>query len=74
MIYMLKRIDQGDSWSAGTWELVVRASSATHARQIAAESDKDNYPFVDWLDDTETTVEAVDPNGPPAVLCAEFVP
>lgn len=49
---------------------VVRAASAAHARQLAAEQAE--FEGADaWLDEARTRCEPIEPNGPPEVICRD---
>jgi hypothetical protein len=72
MIYLLSRA----SGNRATWEevrhIAIRASSELHARQLASSNCGEEGPAI-WLDSITSTCEAIDPNGPPQVICTDYI-
>jgi hypothetical protein len=72
MIYLLSHANEINA----TWEevhhIVVRASSELHARQLASTNCGEEGPAF-WLDSVASTCEAIDPNGPPQVICTDYL-
>jgi hypothetical protein len=71
MLFRIKPIEDWDPWYDKAFGFVVRASSELHARQLACEECGEEGKEV-WLDASKTRCEAIEPNGPPEVLCRDF--
>ncbi len=71
MIFLLKNIrkDACKSYDCNH-AMVIRASSETHARQIASKEAFGEGPAT-WLDSVCSTCEVIDPNGNPEILCVD---
>lgn len=72
MLFSIKPIEGWDLSYDKACSFVVRASSGSHARQLASEQAGDEGAET-WLDASKTLCQAIDPNGPPGVLCRDFV-
>jgi hypothetical protein len=67
VLYILKIIDCYEC-RAGVLELVVRAASEKHARELAFNQAEHEQGREDWLDSSGSTCEALEANGPPEVI------
>lgn len=72
MLFLIKRIKKEEPLYDAAIAFVVRASSDAHARQIASEQAGDEGKAI-WFDAAETQCEVIEPNGPPEVLCRDFM-
>jgi len=70
MIYILKQRKFDPNGMGEVVEIVVRAASELHARVVASKSHGLEGPWC-WLNESITSCEAIEPNGPPAVFCID---
>ncbi len=71
MLFLLKPVRDWEPWYDKAFCFVVRAASEEHARLVASDQAGDEGKEV-WLDASKTSCKAIDPNGPPEVLCRDM--
>ena len=69
MLFLLKTINIGLGYDV-TYGIVVRAEREEQARKIASEEASFTYED-SWLDNTQTTCEVIDADGPTEILCID---